>query len=369
MKKTAVIMAGGFGERFWPLSRMKRPKQVLNLTSENMNMMQEAIGRISDIIANEDIFVITSSLLLEPIRSSLPEIPPENIIAEPAKRNTAPCLALASSIISARYSELKSDEILTAVLTADHKIEPKENFAEIINEVFDFVAENDALATIGINPTRAETGYGYIELGELQKGRISKVLSFREKPNSKSAEEYIHSGNFMWNSGMFFWKLSTFNSEMLLRYPEIGKLIPELTNLYRDCHSKILEGANESAQEVFERMPSISIDYALMEKSPNVVCIKSDFNWDDVGSWDSLDRVRQSDTDGNILSGNNLILDSKNCIVINENSTNIKVTGIGLHDMVIISTGDSIMMCPKSKAQDVKLIVNKLRENGELELL
>ncbi|MBX3044518.1 MAG: mannose-1-phosphate guanylyltransferase [Candidatus Kapabacteria bacterium] len=369
MKKTAVIMAGGFGERFWPLSRMKRPKQVLNLTSPEKNMMQEAIDRIRGLIAPEDIFVITSKLLLEPIRMSLPELPPQNIIAEPAKRNTAPCLALASAVIKARYSEITADNILTAVLTADHKIEPKENFNEIINEVFGFVASNDVLATIGINPTRPETGYGYIEVGKDLSGRIRKVKSFREKPDLESAQKFVKSGNFFWNSGMFFWKLSTFDSEMILNCPEIGNYISELTKLYSNYNSEALNSFNSPAEELFSSLPSISIDYALMEKSANVVCIKSDFNWDDVGAWDSLERVREKDENSNILTGNNLLIDSNNCIIINDNSTIQKVTGIGIENLIIINTGDSIMICPKDRAQDVKLIVNELRNNNEIELL
>lgn len=369
MIKTAVIMAGGFGERFWPLSRMKKPKQILNLTSEDKNMMQEAIERISDIIALEDIFIITSELLVEPIRNSLPELPFENIIAEPAKRNTAPCLALASAIISNRYKDTPQDEILIAVLTADHKIEPKDKFTNIISEIFDFTAKNDVLATIGIVPTRAETGYGYIEIGDIINGRISKVSSFREKPNLESANQYLKSGNFLWNSGMFFWKLSTFNSEMLLCCPEIGDKITELSKIYQGNVDDD-EYSNEANDlNIFQSMPSISIDYALMEKSKSVVVIKSDFIWDDVGSWDSLDRVRKSDDNGNITSGNNLLIDSTNSIIINENSENIKITTVGIDDLIIINTSDSILICKKDRAQDVKLIVNKLRESGETQLL
>lgn len=362
-------MAGGFGERFWPLSRMKRPKQILNLASEDKNMLQEAIDRISGLIEPEDIFIITGEMLLEPIRNSLPEIPPQNVIAEPAKRNTAPCLALASAIISARYSNLNSEQILTAVLTADHKIEPKEKFTDVISELFDYVATTNNLATIGINPLRPETGYGYIEIGAYVSGRIGKVLNFREKPALETAKEYLKSGNFLWNSGMFFWKLSTFNNEMIKCFPEIGNKIEELSTLYKNCNSEAMPGINHQAIELFESMPSISIDYALMEKSENVACIKSDFDWDDLGAWDSLERVRTKDNNGNIAEGNILLVNSNNCIVINDNSDNVKVTGVGLEDLIIINTGDSIMICPKSKSQDVKLIVNQIREIGETKLL
>jgi mannose-1-phosphate guanylyltransferase len=272
-------------------------------------------------------------------------------------------------VISSRYKDLDDNEILIAVLTADHKIEPKQKFIEVVGEALDYVAQNQALATIGIIPARAETGYGYIELDNFISGRISGVKCFKEKPDLKSAQKYISSGNFLWNSGMFFWKLSTFNSEMKLCYPEIGNRINELSMLYDDCISEVLDTFNLSAVDLFESLPSISIDYALMEKSSKVVCVKSEFDWDDVGAWDSLERVRSSDSQGNILSGNTLLLDSSNCIVINENSDKVKVTGVGLDNLIIINTGDSIMICPKNKAQDVKLIVNELRSMGETDLL
>ncbi len=368
MKKVAVIMAGGYGERFWPLSRMKKPKQILKLTNNNFNMLQESINRISDLINPKDIFIITSKDLLTPIRNSLKEIPEENIIAEPAKRNTAPCLALASAIISARYKEFSSDDILMAVLTSDHKIEPKENFVNSINQIFNFIEKNNKLATIGIYPTRAEIGYGYIEIGNNYDNSIYDVLSFREKPNIINANKYIETGNFLWNSGMFFWKLSTFNNEMIKNYPEIGNFIKDLELLYKDVNSIVLDTYNEAAKTLFESFPSISIDYALMEKSKEVVCSKSNFVWDDVGAWDSLDRVRDKDINDNIIDGDILLLDSNNCTVINENN-NFTVTGYGLENLVIISTNDSIMICPKEKAQEVKQIVTELKNSNKTHLL
>lgn len=367
MKKVAVIMAGGFGERFWPLSRMKKPKQILKLTSDNLNMMQESISRISEIISYDDIFIITSELILEPIRNSVPEIPAQNIIAEPIKRNTAPCLALAASFIMAKYIDYDSSEIVMAVLTADHKIEPKAEFQNNIVELLDFVYKNPSLATIGIKPDRPDTGYGYIELGGNVSESVYSVNRFREKPDLETAISFLQSGNFVWNSGMFFWRLDTFTDELIKNSPDIGKLIPELKSCFEGFTNLALSSYKEGTKEIFELMPSISIDYALMEKSGNVVCRKSDFRWDDVGSWDSLDRVRPSDNNKNILTGNVVLVDSTNSTILNE--SNITVTGVGLENLVVIATDDSIMICPKEKAQDVKKIVNALRDSNKVNLL
>jgi mannose-1-phosphate guanylyltransferase len=327
-----------------------------------MNMLQEAISRLDSLISPDDIFIITSEVLLEPIRNSVTEIPSQNIIAEPAKRNTAPCLALASAVLQARYGN--SEQILMAVLTADHKIEPKDKFVEIIDSAFNFVHENPIICTIGIKPDRPETGYGYIELGQRITNNISEVNNFREKPDLITAKEYLDSGNFLWNSGMFFWNLKTFDEQMKIHAPEIGLQIDELSKLYKDFHSLTLDKSNPMAKSVFEKLPSISIDYALMEKSDKVVCIDADFKWDDLGSWDSLDRVRKTDENGNITTDGTYILESTNCTIINDNGSNVVITGIALDNLVVINTKDSILICPKDRAQDVKLIVNHLKDKN-----
>jgi len=366
LKTTAVIMAGGYGERFWPLSRMNKPKQILNLSSDSLNMLQESLARIKGLIDFNDVYVITGSALAEPIRKSLPEIPPENVIAEPAKRNTAPCLALAAAYISSRYEE-HDDEIVMAVLTADHKIEPTGKFQNIVTEVLDYTGKHQVLATIGIKPERPETGFGYIETSDFISGRIRGVKGFREKPTSRNAQRYLDDGNFLWNSGMFFWNTAAFKNEMIINAPEIGNKISEMEAALRS--NSINDICPDKVCKIFEEFPSISIDYALMEKSSKVVCIESDFKWDDIGAWDSLARVRNKDASGNILSGDVLLLDSKDSIVINSQQNGMKITGVGLENLIVINAGDSILICPKDRAQDVKLIVNELRVNGNTELL
>ena len=233
MKRTAMIMAGGSGERFWPLSRRKKPKQLLKLASEDKMMIEESIERISPLIDPADIFIITGEHLLDPIRRSLKILPPENVVAEPAKRNTAPCLGLGAAFIAERYSETHSkDDISIAVLTADQNISPKEGFVKTVEAAMNYVEENPVLATIGIPPSRPETGYGYIEVVEQfdqdsDVVQIKPVLKFREKPEMEKAKEFIKSGKFLWNSGMFFWRLDTFEDAMVSALPEVGNNITE----------------------------------------------------------------------------------------------------------------------------------------------
>ena len=215
MKRTAIIMAGGSGERFWPLSRKEKPKQLLNLSSEDKMMIEESIERIAPVIKPEDIYIITSSLLQKPIRKALPQLPEENIIAEPYKRNTAPCLALGAAFIKAKYAAegIEDKDISIAVLTADQMISPADGFVKTVTAALDYVEEHPVIATIGILPGRPETGYGYIEVKEaFEKGyeniEIKPVLSFREKPNPEAAAKYLEDGRFLWNSGMFFGALT-----------------------------------------------------------------------------------------------------------------------------------------------------------------
>jgi len=367
MKRTAVIMAGGSGERFWPLSRKRKPKQLLPLASER-TMIEESIERISPLIPPEDVFIITSEILLEPLRKALPELPAENIVAEPYKRNTAPCLALAAAFIAEKYSmQLKTDEISIAVLTADQSISPIDGFLSTVGKSLDFVEKNKALCTIGIQPIRPETGYGYIEVekGDLPGSpNIKSVLSFREKPNLELAKEFVASGNFLWNSGMFFWRLDVFIESLTECLPDVGSKINDLRNCYRNDTNKPFFGPHLKAAPIFEKFPDISIDYGLMEKADNVFVAKAEFSWDDIGSWDSLHRVRNSDGNGNIIHGNNAVFDTKNSIIINSSTDDhIVFAGFGLDDMVVVVTDDAVMVCPKDRVQEVKKAVAIIRQN------
>jgi mannose-1-phosphate guanylyltransferase len=369
MKRTAIIMAGGTGERFWPLSRRTKPKQLLPLVSDK-TMIEEAIERISGVIKPKDIIIVTSQTLLVPIREALPNFPPENVIAEPMKRNTAPCLALGAAFIIEKYkNEYLPNEISIAVLTADHNIEPKEKFAETVSVALDYVKSNKALAVIGIPPTRPDTGYGYVEI-EKQFSEpeyipeIGIAKAFHEKPNLEKAKGYVESGKFLWNSGMFFWRADTFIENMKKHLPEVGNKIEEMAACYKNKTSIALDESLAEITPIFEAFPNISIDYALMEKAENIVVAKALFNWDDVGSWDSLLRLHSQDDDGNIAKGNNSLVESQNSIIINTSTNHkIKFAGLGLDNLVIVITDDAVLVIPKDRVQDLRRCVDKIRQD------
>ena len=366
MKRVGVIMAGGSGERFWPLSRKNFPKQLLCLNSEDHSIIEETLIRISSFIPLEDIFIITNELLVEEIRRCLPQLPPSNIIPEPCKRNTAPCLALVSAFIAARYNELQSSEISICVLTADQNIYPEAQFIDTIKATVSYAEENSQLLTIGIQPTRPDTGFGYIEtekpFAKNLNVEIQPVVRFREKPNVEQAQEFIATGKFTWNSGMFFWKLDTFENELYQHSPEIGKSINLFKNILTSKTNIPYLKMDEEIVALFSALPSISIDYAMMEKSKNVAVSKAIFEWDDIGSWDSLDRTKKRDENGNVKKGKLSVTNCKNSIFINETKDReLIIAGLELEDIVIVATDDAILVCPKAKVQSIKSIVEDIK--------
>lgn len=368
MKKVGIIMAGGSGERFWPLSRMNFPKQLLCLNSEDHSMIEETIIRISSLIPYEDIFIITNELLVDEIRRYLPLLPAENVIPEPCKRNTAPCLALASAYIAARY-DLEASEISIAVLTTDQNIFPENKFIDTVKKAMEFAENNSQLVTIGIPPTRPETGYGYIETEKpfnikSDIPEIQKVVRFKEKPDTQQAQEYIDTGRFTWNSGMFYWRLDTFKNELLKYSPEIGNAVNNFYEKLKNKTNIIYKKMDAEIIEVFSNLQSISIDYALMEKSDNVSVCKATFNWDDIGAWDSLDRTKKHDENGNVRRGEKLsVVNCKNSIFINETKNkDVVVAGLELDDIVVVVTDDAVLVCPKDKVQSIKSTVEDIRK-------
>lgn len=360
MKRVALIMAGGSGERFWPLSRRKKPKQLLKLVSDNKTMLEESVERIAPLIDKQHVYIITSELLAPIMRQMLTDFPPENIIAEPYKRNTAPCLALGAAVLLAKYRD--EPDLSVAVLTADQHIYPAESFIATVDEAMKYAESEAKILTIGIPPTRPETGYGYIELGEKSSNwqLIYDVLSFREKPSSDAASHYLASGNFLWNSGMFFYKLSTFVSELKQYLPEVGNQIEIMSqNLANSIHIPSNSLINEIGN-IFKEFPNISIDYGLMEKTPNVAVARALFNWDDVGALDALRRTRPADSNGNISVGRASILATNKSIVINESKTAI-VSVLGMEQVAVVVTDDAVLVCPVDKVQQVRQCVEDVK--------
>jgi mannose-1-phosphate guanylyltransferase len=361
MRRFAVIMAGGSGERFWPASRRARPKQLLRLTHPELSMIEEAIERIAPLIPKEQIVIATSEVLAEPIADALPGLPRENILAEPEKRNTAACLALAAAHLERVTGGV--DDALMAVLTADHEIGSPDRFRATVAQALDFAAEEDALVTVGVVPTRPETGYGYIEVepherdGEAGSGARSPlpVVRFREKPNEETARDYARSGHHFWNSGMFFWRVSTFLHGLTRHMAELADAERAMV------HALGAERRSDALREVFLPLDDVSIDIGLMERAENVWVLPADFPWDDVGAWDALARTRGTDHGGNVVVGDAVLVDTEGSIVFNDAGEEMAVALVGMEDVIVATTPDGVLVCRKDRAQDVRRAVAELR--------
>ncbi|HRU07267.1 MAG TPA: mannose-1-phosphate guanylyltransferase [Candidatus Brocadiia bacterium] len=351
----AVIMAGGAGERFWPLSRQDRPKQLLRLADPNQTLLEQAVRRVAPLIPAERVFVVTGRALREPIRKAGLPLPPENVVAEPCKRNTAGCLVYAAAWALARLGG-EADGLTMAVLTADHRIGGDERFARTVGAALEAAEREEALVTIGVRPSRPETGYGYIEAeGE---GAVRPVKRFLEKPDAERAREFAASGRHFWNSGMFFWRVGVF-----LR--ELGRARPAHAEAARRMAEALKRGDEAGAAAIFERLEDISIDYALMEKARRVLMARADFEWDDVGAWDALERAMPLDKAGNAAVGGPALVDCRGCVVCNAaGPEKMAVAALGVEGLVVVVCEDAVLVAPKARAQEVKKVVALLKERG-----
>lgn len=351
---TALIMAGGEGTRFWPLSRKDNPKQFLKLNDEQKTMLQQTVERIAQLVPYEKIFIATNDNYQQAIKDQLAEVLEENIIIEPLKRNTAPSIGLSSVIIEEKYP---GSTML--VLPADHLIKDQNNFLDILKKGIMTAATGKNLITIGIEPTHPETGYGYIHFGDklhtIDGDSVFKVENFTEKPDLDTATEFLKDGSYLWNSGMFIWNLNSI----------LANIEEHLPKLYLSLE-KIKEALNTEQQaeiikEEFEKMESISIDYGIMEKADDIFVIPGSFGWDDLGSWPALERIKKVDEQGNVVVGKHYGIDTKNSII---HSTDKVITTIGLDNIVIVNTDDAVLICDKKRAQEVKRIRKILSEEG-----
>ncbi len=364
-----VIMAGGSGERFWPLSRRTRPKQLLCLTQPDRCMLAEAVERLAPVIPPEHVYIVTGAHLVEPIREAKVGVPPENVIAEPAKRNTSGALAYAAAHILARYGGDGSN-IMQAVTTADHLLPDPDAFVRAVEAALEAVSREKALATMGVTPTRPDTGFGYIQVrpdvapwpNTRHNVPVYPVGAFHEKPSRERAEDFIASGQYFWNSGMFFWRLSTFVEECAAVRPELANTISLMTEVLRT-------GDHDAARAAFENLEDISIDYALMEHARHTIMVRADFPWDDVGSWPALERTRIADPHGNVIHGEPIIVDSRECIVYNDvDGREIATAVVGVEGLVVVVTRDAVLVIPKDRAQDVRHVVAELKRHGARQL-
>ncbi len=346
-------MAGGSGERFWPLSRKLKPKQLLRLTDPNKTMLQEAVDRIAPLVGRENVYIATATHLETPIRAA-GIVPDSNVIAEPDKRNTLGCL----SWVAATFLSRGMDDVSVAILTADHVIESPDNFRETVDRAITLSESSGGLVTMGVTPVRPETGYGYIESGNDISEFAKSVVRYREKPDLETAKQFVSAGNFYWNSGMFFWTQEAF-------FKELNDTQPETVSIINRMASALKAGNNETAIEEFRNIPNISIDYALMERASQVYVVKAEFPWDDVGAFDSLFRTMPHDENGNVSIGSVTATDCTGCIFYND-STNGVLTAVGLSDMILIQTDDVILAAPSTDAQRVKELVTLMK--GSLHL-
>ncbi|MFC1539282.1 mannose-1-phosphate guanylyltransferase [Candidatus Latescibacterota bacterium] len=361
IERIAIIMAGGAGERFWPVSSRKRPKQFLRLTTGNKSLLEQTVTNISNVFSKENTFIATGKHLVDSTKEADTGIPVENIISEPFKRNTSGCIALAAAEILARYKN--PDNIIMGVFPADHIIADTQTFLLLLDAALTAAEKESAIVTLGIKPDRPETGYGYIQTTEKPEFSVGNVPVYRtdmfcEKPDLKTAEEYMTTGQHFWNSGMFFWNLSALLGEL-------RNVAPELLESVEQMADAISLGDQKRLNAVFERLEDISIDYALMEKADRVLVIKADFGWDDVGAWDALARTVPADEHGNVTIGDSVIIDSENCIVYNEQGPEkMNVGVIGVEGLAVIISGEGVLVLPKEKAQDVRRVVAELKKRN-----
>lgn len=347
-------MAGGRGERFWPKSRTSHPKQFLSLTSDGKTMIQKTVERLLPIVDISDIFIASSEMYRELIREQLPDIPPENILAEPVARNTAPCIAFAAAVIGRKY-----DDAIMLVLPSDHLIGCEEIYINTLKKAVLAAEKGKNLVTIGITPTYPETGYGYINFGR-EAGDVYEVESFVEKPDLPTAEKYLASGKYLWNSGMFIWKVSSITDN-------IKKFMPEVYNgALKIGEAFGTPGFNEVLVREFTAMPSESVDFGIMEKADNIYTIPGSFGWDDVGNWLSIERINDTDEAGNFIDGDVCVTDTENTTICGGDRL---IAAVGIRDMIIVDSGDAVLICSKNNTQDVKKIISQLKDNGRTELL
>lgn len=340
-----VIMAGGVGSRFWPVSRNSRPKQFLDILGVGRTFLQMTFDRFAKIIPAERILVVTSVVYEDIVREQLPQIPRENILLEPYKRNTAPCIAYATTRIAA------IDENATVVVApSDHFITNEPLFIETISDALEYASSHDELLTLGINPTRPETGYGYIQYNSrrsinVQGNLAYPVKTFTEKPDEELAKVFIDSGEFLWNSGIFVWSVKTISKALSVSLPEVYTLFKGCNEFYgTDKEESFISG-------VYENCPSISIDYGVMEKSRNVVVFKASFGWTDLGTWESLYLFASKDNDGNLIKSAQRMIDTtKDSLIISTRDSQLMVVK-GLKNYMVVNTDDVLLIVPRSGAK------------------
>ncbi len=347
MKTTAVIMAGGRGERFWPKSRNSRPKQFLALTKDGETMIQKTVKRLLPLVDMEDIFIVTNAAYIDLVHEQLPDVPASNILAEPCARNTAPCIAFAAAVINQKY-----DDAVMLVLPSDHLIGFEDMYISTLKKAIAVSLENKNLVTIGITPTYPETGYGYINFGA-ESNDAYKVKRFVEKPDLPTAKEYLASGKYLWNSGMFVWKISSIMANLKEFMPEIYSGALRIGEAFGS------DSFNEVLVKEFTAFTSESIDFGIMEKASDIYTIPGSFGWDDVGNWLAVERINEVDDAKNYIEGNVISIGSERTTICGGKRL---IAAVGVEDIIIVDTDDAVLVCSKNSTQDVKKVIAQLKE-------
>ena len=353
----AVIMAGGVGSRFWPMSRSGSPKQFLDILDRGRTLIQMTVARLQPMLPYERMYVVTNVRYKDEVMAQLPSLPEDQILCEPFMRNTAPCLAYAHHRIGQ-----KDPEATIIVASADHLIEDEAGFRDVLGVAVKQAATTDQLLTLGISPTRPDTGYGYIQYEGLSgafDSRLQQVRTFTEKPNRALAEEFIASGDFCWNSGIFIWSLATIQARFEAQLPDLQSLFVERSGDLGTAREA------EAIREIFGAAENISIDYGIMEGAPNVGVVLGDFGWSDLGTWGSLYDKLEKDPQGNALSGVDLIAEGASGLMVAGDGNKLVVVK-GMQDFIIVDTPDALLLCPRDEEQWVKQLVSRLKaDRGE----
>ncbi|HEY7214677.1 MAG TPA: mannose-1-phosphate guanylyltransferase [Thermoanaerobaculia bacterium] len=345
----ALILAGGSGTRFWPLSRKRRPKQLLALEGDR-SLLRETFERLRPLVEPEAVWVCTTEALAEPVRRELPEIPPEQILLEPEGRNTAPAIGW-----SVRSMPEEACAGAVTVLPADHRMGDASAFRQTLAQAVGVVEREDRVMALGVVPRRPETGYGYLELEpQAEPSGVRRVRRFVEKPSAEAAARFVASGNYLWNAGIFVFRGSTLLGLLERLQPELAHGLEEIA------------AAPERLQELYARLPADSIDYAVMEKLHDIATLPLDCGWSDLGSWEALDEVLPRDEQGNTGRGDRLAVDARGNLLFADAGT---ITVLGVDGLVVVRTGDAVLVCPKSRSQEVKRLVSELAAREREDLL
>lgn len=351
MRITAVIMAGGKGERFWPKSRTHLPKQFLSLTADKETMIQKTVARLKGISEPDDIFIVTNKMYADLVAEQLPDIPKGNILLEPCGRNTAPCIALAAAVIEKKYGE----EAIMLVLPSDHLIRYEEMYADTLRQAITVAQSGQRLVTIGITPTYPETGYGYIQFERdttLGMNGVYQVSRFVEKPDIDTAKSYLASRKYLWNSGMFVWKTDTILANMEKFMPEVFEGVSNIAEAFGT------DGFNAALEEGYEKLPSESVDFGIMEKAEEIYTIPGSFGWDDVGNWLAVERINSTNELGNYVEGDVVTIGTEHSTICGGKRL---IAAVGVENLIVVDTDDAILICAKDHTQDVKKVIENLK--------